>query len=249
MDRLLQRQPDRTVSLEAGGTVVRKEFTGPLASTEAAREHDRLQQFHRALGSDGRARCPRPIEVGTDGPAFVRMERAPGQSLIAHLGSRPWSDEEINQLASVLAGAVQTYIDTFDEPYFDFHLRNMTYEPAEGRVWFFDFGIPSTFAPDLVARLLQQAPLDVSVGNLLGSTVFEATRPRTMLQRRRHRQSFLLADAVRAQLPVAPAEVRRVARVVCDAAAAHGDWTAMAWYRSIGRLIGLRMRRAAFGPA
>jgi hypothetical protein len=249
VDRLLQREPDRTVSLEAGGTVVRKEFTGPLASAEAAHEHDRLQRFHRALGSDGRARCPRPIEVGTGDTAFVRMERAPGEPLIAHLRSRPWSDEEINQVASVLAGAVQTYVYTFDEPYFDFHLRNMTYEPAKGQVWFFDFGVPSTFPPDLVARLRQQAPLDVSVANLLGSTVFEATRPRAVLHRRRHRQSFLLAEAVRAQLPVAPAEVRRLARVVWDAAAAYGDWTALAWYRSIGRFVRLRMRRAAFGPA
>jgi hypothetical protein len=249
VDRLLQREPHRTVILETGGSVVRKEFTGPLAWAETAREHDRLQRFHRALGCDGRARCPRPIEVGTGDAAFIRMDRAHGEPLVAHLGSRPWSDEEINQVASVLASAVQTYVDTFDEPYFDFHLRNMTYEPADGRVWFFDFGVPSTLTPDVVTQLLQRPPLDVSVANLLGSTVFQASRPGTMLQRRRHRQSFLLADAVRAQLPVAPAEVRQLARVVWDSAATYGDWTARAWYRSIGRLVGLRMQRAAFGPA
>ncbi|HET6731204.1 hypothetical protein [Mycobacterium sp.] len=247
MDRVLQRSPHRTVKLEDGGAVVRKEFTGPLASAEAAREHDRLQRFHRALGSDGRARCPRPIDVGTDDPVFVRMERAPGEPLLAQLASRLWTDEEIKQLASVFAAAVRTYVETFDEPYFDFHLRNVTYEPAEGRVWFFDFGVPSTFAPDLVARLRQRAPLDVSVANLLGSTLFEATRPRTVLQRRRHRQSLLLADAIMSELPVIAAEVDGVARDVWNSAAAQGDWMAMAWYRSFGKLVGPPMRRAAFG--
>ncbi len=250
MDRLLQREPGRTVTLEAGGAVVRKEFAGSTASAEAAREHDHLERFSRALGTDGHACCPRPLEVGAGDPAFVRMQRAPGEPLTDHLGRRRWSREEIDWLADVLAGAVQTYVDTFAEPYFDFHLRNMTYEADRGRAWFFDFGVPSTFPPALDARLREQSPLDVSVGNLVGSTVFEATRPRTVLQRRRHRQSFLVAAAVRARLPLGPGDVRWVARSVWDAAVTDGDeWSAVAWYRSVGRLVGLRMRRAAFGPA
>jgi hypothetical protein len=247
VDRLLQREPGRTVTLEAGGTVVRKEFAGPTAAAEAAREHDRLERFARALGTDGRARCPRPLELGTGEPVFVRMERAPGESLTAHLGRRAWSQDEVDRLADVLAGAVRIYVDALAEAYFDFHLRNMTYEPAAGRVWFFDFGIPSNFPPDLVGRLRELPPLDVSVGNLLGSTVFEASRPRTVLQRRRHRQSFLVAEAVRTRLPVEPAAVGWVARAAWDAAAADGGPLASAWYRSAGGLVGLRMRRAAFG--
>jgi hypothetical protein len=175
------------------------------------------------------------------------MERARGEPLVAQLGSRSWTDGEVNRVASVLAGAVQIYIQTFGEPYFDFHLRNMTYEPAEGRVWLFDFGIPRTFPSELITRLRQRSPLDVTVANLLGSTFFEATRPRTVFQRRRHRQSFLLADAVRAELPVAMTEVRWIALSVWEAAAAHGGWAARAWYRSIGGMVGIGMRRRIFG--
>lgn len=172
------------------------------------------------------------------------MERAAGESLITELRYRCWSHAELYQLADALAEAVQTYVEIFGEPYFDFHLRNMSYEAALGRVWLFDFGVPSTLPPVVVRELRELAPLEVSVGNLVGSVIFEATRPRTVFQWRRHRQSLVLAEAVRTRVPAASVAVNRVMRFVWDSAAASGDRKARLWYRLVGKLLRQRMERA-----
>jgi hypothetical protein len=240
---LLQGERGRSVVVEEGGAVVRKSFTGPDGALEATREYECLQRFHGALGTTGAARCPRPIELAMSPTPFVRMERAPGVPLNVYLARHGLDDQELDELGATLATGVTTYVEAVGEPYFDFHLRNLVYEPSRGAVTFVDFGVPFTFDHALIDRVRALAPLDASAGQLLGSTLFEVARPRTLLNRRRHAQSLRLVDKVLDRLATGRDDVRSVARASYAASAASGGAPALVWHRTIGNIASARARR------
>ncbi|TWF79000.1 hypothetical protein FHX44_114926 [Pseudonocardia hierapolitana] len=199
MDEVLQCEPGRVVTLEADNATVRKTFTGPDLIAEryaAEREFDHLSRYRTALSTYALATCPKAIEVNLIGPPFVRMERAVGAPLTSHLAGVLLTERQFDQLAAVIVDALRIYVLTFSEPYYDLHLRNMAVEVPSGLVTFFDFGVPDIFDPVVVKSLNDLPPLDVSLGNLLGSTAFEAARPKTLHCRLRHQQSVRLVEKV-----------------------------------------------------
>lgn len=244
-DRVLQEEPGRLVVVEPGGATVRKSFTDgktTAARQAAAREFDHLARYHAALAGSPRARCPRPVELSTTDPPSVRMERVAGSCLAVHLARERLTDPELECLATVVVDALLVYVRTFAEPYYDLHLRNTALDPASGVVTFFDFGVPDAIQPDLLARMNRLAPLDVSLGNLLASTVFEAMRPRGVLRLRRHRQSLRLVEKVLAiasaidvdhqPSPERPVVEWVAAAVLRSLTAERGLWRT-AWYRTV----------------
>ena len=244
--RVLQREPGRTVTLEDGGATVRKTFHGDdaaLLTRMAAREFDRRSRFRVALRDVDLATCPRPLEVGAVTEPFVRMERAVGVPMQDHLARTSWTAQDYQRVADVMRIALIRYVQTFDEPYWDFIVRNIFFDPDTGTITFFDFGIPVLYEP-AIPDLERLAPLEVSLGSLLASSVFEAGRPRRFWRRREHRQAQALAAEVLARcldasegLPVSIEGVARAARLTFDLAATDGGWLRRTWYRSCGRLL------------
>ncbi len=244
--KVLQREPGRTVTLEDGGAGVRKTFHGDdtaFLAQLAWREFDRMGRFRAALDDVDLATCPKPLEVGALPEPFVRMELAAGVPMQDHLARTTWSTDMYQRVAEVLRQALIRYVQTFDEPYWDFILRNMFYDANTGIVTLFDFGIPVLYEP-AIPDLERLSPLEVSLGSLLASSVFEAGRPRRLSRRREHRQAQVLARTVLMRcllasdgLPIGSEGVARAARITFDLAASDGGWLRRTWYRSCGRLL------------
>ncbi|MDQ3432302.1 MAG: aminoglycoside phosphotransferase family protein [Actinomycetota bacterium] len=252
--RVLQSQPDRLVLLEADGETVRKTFwDGELAVREqhAIREADRLGLFREALQSTPHASCPRPIDLVAEPDAYsVRMSLVRGLPLPLHLRTARLEADLLAHLSSTLASALLVYVETFDEPYCDFHLRNMIYEPRTGVVSFLDFGMPNR--PWSPADLAALSPLEISLGNLIGSSMFESLRPRCWFRLRQHRQALALCWAVVERVSrldhaagaagtgdVSADGVQRAAHLAFDRAAFTGAWYRQLWYRGMNACVGL----------
>ena len=244
--RVLQREPGRTVVLEDDGLTVRKTFHGddPGALQELARrEFQRMSDYSAALEGLGPARCVRPLDLELSDEPSVLMERAAGIPMQDHLASHTWSPELRDRVSSVLNQALVSYVDTFHEPYWDFILRNMYFDPIEEVITFFDFGIPVIYLPAL-DKMKRSSPLDVSLGGLVASSIFEAGRPRRMARRREHRQAPALAAGVLRRCLADPGNsavsvdgVHEIAQTVYGLASRGGGLFRRGWYRSFGPLV------------
>ena len=244
--RVLQREAGRTVALEDDGRTVRKTFHGEDGVDVrqlATSEYERMMQFAQALVGVAHAECAKPVELALGDAPYIRMERARGIPMQQDLGATAWESDRYTAVAGVLRGALIRYIETFGEPYWDFILRNMFYERASETVTFLDFAVPSLYLP-AIEELKQCAPLEVSLGALLASSIFEASRPKRILRRREHRQAPVLAQAVlrrcledSAGLTVEVAGVRRVAHLAYGLASTGGSWFRQAWYGSYGAVV------------
>lgn len=244
--KVLQREADRTVVLEEGGLTVRKTFHGEdlaFRSRSAAYEFERMQRFSTALTDVEGATCPSPIELGSGLEPYIRMERAAGIPMQQYLGANSLRPADYEGLAAVLHIALLRYVETFGEPYWDFIFRNMFYDPHGRVVTFLDFGFPALY---LSARdqLQRRSPIEVSVGSLLASSIFEAARPKRMWRRREHSQAFTLAGAVFERFmvthggrAVTPAGVRSVVSLAYHLAASGGSRKRRLWYRYLGSVL------------
>jgi hypothetical protein len=250
-ERILQREEHRVVTLEGDGRTVRKTFLGADTGEQleqARREHDRLTRFSRALAGVDGARCPEPVELSAGPYPSVRMTRAEGLAL--SVGRE--GPVEMAWLTRVLCDGLTAYIATFSEAYYDFHFRNMLYDPTGREVTFLDFGVPDHLVAARPA-LDRLSPLDASLGNLYGSTLFEAVRPRNLRRREQSRRLLALSTAViesfreRGRTDPAvrptPAGVAEATEIVYRESASWGPRTHHAWYRLFPRRLSGGKRR------
>jgi hypothetical protein len=240
--RVLQEEPGRTIVIEDGAAVVRKTFYGDDPTALGAlvrREAERMREFADALDSVEGAECPRPIEVSFGPEPFIRMTRARGERMQDLLATQQWTASRFEAVAAVLDRALTCYVQTFGEPYWDFILRNMFYDVDSGVVTFLDFGIPTIYEPRL-EELNRFSPVEVSIGGLVASSIFEAGRPIRMSRRLEHRQAPRLSAAV-ARMAIArgadPGGIRAVAKLTYGLASSHGGPTRRAWYATAGRCL------------
>jgi hypothetical protein len=250
-DRILQRSRRRIVAVEEGGSVVRKTFTAcfddedpEAASRLATTELGRLQRFHDALADVPGAACPRPIEVVAGPPAVLRMERAPGTPLLELLRGRRLPPGLLHDLATVAAAAVTRYVEAVGEPYYDFQFDNMLYDGPSCTLTFVDLGLPDRCPP-----LPPGADaLEATLGNLVGSTMFQSARPKWALSRRRHRRAAALCAAIVQE--VAPGDgpaltgdgLQPWTRAAYERSAFKGGRPERLWYGSVGYLLARRPR-------
>jgi hypothetical protein len=232
--------------MEDGGSTVRKTFQGGDAARQyelAAREFEHLRLFSEALSDLDGARCPRPLELGAGPEPYVRMECASGVPMQEHLNDEVWPVELHERVGQVLKQALVRYVDTFNEPYWDFIFRNMFYDPKRHVVTFLDFGIPTAYEPRL-EELARYSAIESSLGALIASSIFETGMPKKMLQRRRHRQALVLIAAVlerfldtSGDVDLRIEEVRRTARIAYGLTENEGGLARQGWYRSCGRVL------------
>jgi hypothetical protein len=255
--RVLQVEPHGAVVVEDGETVVRKSFFGDDENTRrriAATEFDRQSRFWRNLqGTDGIS-CPRPLELIDASRPQIRMEFARGQPISKHLRDVDLSSAELTWLADTLIRALASYVQSTDEPYYDFHLRNMLYDPVDRVVAFVDFGIPKRLEHSL-DQLSGLSPFEISLGNLVAGTIFESARPRGFYRLRQHRQALRLCSAVLERALDGDGDlnienVRRASDIAYGASVYWGPALRQGWYRLPGRLLARRLvvRRVVFGP-
>jgi hypothetical protein len=240
---VFRRRPGCVVTLEAD--TVRKTFTGRDAGVQlrlAEREFRHLREFRRALGGLEGATCPEAVAVVSEPVPEVRMTRERGVPLLELLRRRTLDPEALAGLGAVAAAALQRWIETFDEPYEDFQFDNMLYDGASGVVAFLDFDLPAELAGSRPAG----SPLEVSLGNLIGSTVFQSARPGWVLRRRQHRQAAALSGrVVELALASAPVDIERLAgssRAAYERLAAQGRWYRRLWFASVAPLVARRVR-------
>jgi len=249
--RLLQRSPGRTVEVEKNGAVIRKTFTGedPEALLRLAEaEFSRLHRFHEALRDVPGAYSPRPVEIRAGVQVDLRMERAPGEPLLLLLRSRRLSPELADRLATVAASAVIRYLESVGEAYTDFQFDNMLFDEASGTVTFVDLGVPD-HSPAVPAS---SSPLEMTLGNMVGSTAFQSARPRWVLAARQHRQAVRLCEAIVEALSrisgaeLSAAGLRACAGAAYERCAFKEDRVRRLWYSSAGYLLARRPRTLGF---
>lgn len=253
--QVLQEGFGRLVVLEGDRGVVRKTFhegTTELRQELARAEFDRLRRFSAALVDVPGAACPRPLELLSEPPG-LRMEWAPGVCLLEFLRHHAVDNRTRDRLAATMAAAVRAYVEALGEPYHDFKFDNMLYDAAGGRLTFVDLGLPQdALPPDPRA-----SAYEITMGNFLGSVVFQTARPKYLLNRRQHRSTVMLASAVVAALARDGEAEMRPAHLVGAARAAYlrctfgrGSVRRSAWYGTVGYALGRRMRlgEATFGP-
>lgn len=243
------------MELEPRTGLIRKTFHGHGGAPHAAvaREHERLLMFHHALSGRPDVSCPRPIQLSLDGEPYVRMECADGLPMTRHLNDVEIGPDQRQAYGRAIAEGLLVYVETFDEPYWDLHFRNMFVAPNARRITLFDFDIPE---PEALRRerLSHFTAVEISLGNLVGSTVFNAARPNQIRYGRLRRQSVLLAQQVvdvtmeqcrqrSLQLPTRDA-VAQVARICFSLSADSGNRVRRCWYASSGRAMA---RRSAAG--
>ena len=244
---ILQRRAGCEVATAPDGRSVVKTFTGEppeLMRELALREFERLRDFGRALRDVEGASCPQPLELVEGARPQVRMTRAPGVTLWRVLRERPFAADVQARLARVAAQALDAYVATFHEPYWDFQFDNMLFDEPSGTLTFLDFGIP----PGDEAPAAEHTARAVSLGNLVGSTIFQSARPGWVRHRRQHRQALALcaaiveAAAAGAPQPPGAGELARFARAAYVRSAWQGSVRRRLWYVVAAPLVGGRVR-------
>jgi hypothetical protein len=229
---------------------VRKTFhAGPreLRDDEARSEFARLERFAATLESVPGAACPRPLELLADPPG-LRMVHAAGVDLFGLLGRERLDAATREQLAATMAAAVVAYVRELGEPLPDFKFDNILYDAGAGTLTFVDLGPPQ----DAVAPERGLSDYEITVGDLLGSVIFQSARPQYALARRRHAETVALAVAVVRALraagaqPLRDAELVRAGRAAYRRCAFGRSVRRSAWYATAGRVLG---RRIALGEA
>jgi hypothetical protein len=142
------------------------------------------------------------------------------------------------------------YVAASGEPYRDFQFDNMLYDEGTGTLAFVDLGAPPGRARAGCGPEQAQAvasALEISLGNLVGSTIFQSARPRWLLRRRQHRQAVALCAGVvgraAAARPaeVSPAGLQASATSAYRRSAFGGSWPKRLWYATAGRGVARRV--------
>lgn len=246
VEQVLQEGLGRRTVREADGRAVRKTFTAGPAEQRIRTADDelaRLARFSAALVDVPGATCPRPLgRVDRPDPGY-RMSWVAGENLAEHLNRRPVPEDELVRMGRTIAAALRAYVAAVGEPYYDLKLGNMLVGPG-CELGFVDVGLPCDVPP-----AGEDAALEVSVGNLLASMVFDSGRPLHFFRRRYHRQSGVVAAALVAALDDVPL---REDRLLAETERAYrrntfgrGSPVRTLWYATAGRLVGRRFRTEA----
>jgi hypothetical protein len=241
---VLQRSAGRTVEVEEGGGVVRKTFAGSdpeRSRLQAEAEFHRLQRFSEALADVPGAACPRPLEILAGEDPVLRMERVAGRPLLELLRATHLSPELRERIAEAAATGLARYVDALGEPYEDFQFDNMLFDAPSSTLALLDLGAPDGSSGDRCAG----TPLALSLGNLVGSTMFQSARPKWLLRPLQHRQAVALCGAVVTRVAAGPAEVLiadlvPIGRAAYKRSAFGGGWARRLWYQTVGFIVARR---------
>jgi hypothetical protein len=251
---LLQEGGGRRITVEPGGKVVHKSFSGlppEEARRQARSEYERLQSLAAAIRVVPGAASPQPLELVSAPVPGIRMELLGGEPLVDVLAKSVTDPGWRRGLATTMVRALRAYVDAVGEPYPDFQFNNMLWDRSSRVLGFVDVGEPDRGRPLPGGT----SPFEAGIANLVASTVFQSARPRWLGRRRQHRQAVALcAEAVAIALSEPngpdPGRLRAAARAVYVREAYGGGLLASTWYGSVGYVAGRRVTAPGlrFGP-
>lgn len=208
------------------------------ARRAAAREYRILGQLHRALRDVPGVSCPRPLGLHASPPG-VRMEFCRGVALAEDLARHRLSSAAVTRLSRSMARALHAFVLATGETYYDFSTQNMLIDAESGDLVVVDFGIPETQRP----LHGHYSPMQISVGNFLGWSIYELARPANLSARLARVQYLGAYRAMRDALSEAGdlacgdlAHVESVARFTYRRLTLTGSALRRRWYRSFGAL-------------
>jgi hypothetical protein len=175
--RKLDSGYESTVSLEPSGRYVTKTYSHTQACCNRGfilQEFEYLQRLSRALSHCRHIRCPQPIEYDLE-RCSLRMEYCRGVRLdryIAQLSARH-DRELIVFIANSLISVMSMYINEFDEPYYDFGLHNIIFDPDAIILHVYD--LTETKLIDCTNSH------EVTLGNFLSTSIYHSIRPVNIL--------------------------------------------------------------------
>jgi hypothetical protein len=213
----------------------------------AEREFTLLRVLSDALADHPLISAPSPVTIGHgDRVSWLVMERKPGIPLSRWLAAGPLP-EQVVHVAPTLAQGLEAYLQAIKEPYWDFCFQNVLFSPSTGAVTFHDLGVPS--GSEDVARAGGEDAKAISLGVLVGWSVYQAARPSVMLRRAGRRSILHLAGEVcrRAYPEGTPPAVTAVARVRFGRLTAAGSTRRTVWYRLAWFVAGRAWLRIASG--
>lgn len=186
----------RTVELDPVSMLVSKQFRSPNAAGNAQREFDYLRRFSAALAGQPILRCPEPVRVDPK-QGKVWMTFCPGEQLHHLAETSSTIDDDLEHIAGQIVIALEKYVAEFNEPFYDLAAWNMLYHTPTRTLSLIDFagaGRDWLRHPDF-----QDAPVDVSLGCLVGTTVYHTVRARRASWRKRDywkRQERLMGEVL-----------------------------------------------------
>ncbi len=245
--RVLQAGPDRIITTNPRNGVVEKAFLdGPAVDRqhEAEQEFQRLERLHSVVATVPGAASARPLELMLGPAPTIRMEAVPGRPLLEVLSSERVLPQRMSEAAVTAGQVLMEYVTASGEPYPDFQFDNMLYDEASGTVGFVDLGVPDQGVPGPSGM----TPLEVSLGHLVGSTIFQSVRPKWLRRLRQRRQAAELCAAIvnyaaRASAsPVATDRIRLAAHDAYRRCAFGGSRGKRLWYATGGYVLATRIR-------
>jgi hypothetical protein len=236
---------DADLYLRDDGQTVVKVMNAPShgdAVAQARREADYMVRLSVALRDVEALGSPALLEL-VDGPDLVAvvMTRCPGQEL-THYVQRPMSAHERHKLATAVVRMIQTYLETFGEPHYDFVFANLLYDGV--RLSLVDFTLPRHFA-DIPTDL---RPAEVALASFIGSALYQAAFPSGWWRLRANRDLTALVGEVirRAGDLIGPVDIATTRSSAWDAywrAAAMRPGVRTVWYRTAGLALARRGMR------
>ena len=252
--RSLGHHPQRLVSFDHGAGIVEKTFLvdGGNTLVVAEEEFRRLQTLSEVVGEAARSASPEPLALLPGPPPTIRMGAVAGRPLLDVLRERRLRRAQLEEAAATAAHVLVAYVAAAGSPYYDFQFDNMLYDEGSATVGFVDLGLPEGGTTDSSGL----TPIDVSLGNLIGSTIFQSARPKWLIQRRQRRQAAQLCRSIvrgageRSADKVRMDGIRRTAQDTYGRCAFGGDRVKRLWYSSVGYVLATRMRIEGtwFGP-
>ena len=251
--QVLRANPQRRVTADRERGVVDKTFLGgdPVARLhEAEVEFHRLQRLCDVVGAYPVAAAARPLELLPGPPPTVRMTAVPGRPLLEVLRWEALPRERLEEIAATAGRVLVAYVAASGEPYPDFQFDNLLFQ--EKTVGFVDLGVPDQGIADLPGV----TALEVSLGHLVGSTMFQSARPKWLLRLRQRRQAAELCTAIveyvnrTSPTSVRARNIRLVAHDAYRRCVLGGSWRKRIWYGTVGYARATRMRPlgAELGP-
>lgn len=170
---------DGPVEIDGEKRIVTKTYLHPerdVAVTKAKREVMYASRLFDALSRVEGVACPRIIAWDLAPPPRVMMALCPGKPLAALLRRIRHQDPWACVIASRMHRALDIYVQVFEEPCYDFGFQNLLFEESTAVLTLLDFGVPGRMEPTSCG-----SPLEVSVGNLVGTACYELVRPARLL--------------------------------------------------------------------
>lgn len=202
------------------------------AIRKAQREAKHLARLHDALARVDGVSCPRLLAWDESPPPRVVMTLCAGVPLAPFLGGIGGHDARIPDIAARIHDGLDAYIGVFQEPHYDFCFENMLYDEVGASLTLLDFGIPAGVdGPD------SGAPLEASLGALVGAACYNLSRPTQLFARRTGCVEMLRAVLAGFEDRISRRRVCVLARATFSRLTRPGAAFRRSYYRTAGAVI------------